>query len=296
MLFHSCTSASRSSCSVSVGFWRWRIRLPSSSHKCSIGDRPGDKGRTRMWFWFRKSWQTRATWHLALLFWKMWSKFCCCSKGRTIRIKNIVSVFYGFQCSLNNLELSTTIMTNSSPDHNTSASKTVGLIHTLVRKTFPTPAVHTITSIANTKWKSGFITKDVLLGVKPPTTVCTSPSLSRGPMALFKGWSYERSPDWRSLLRTVWPEIRTFARPGVLRAVSSAVIIRFRRWIRRKFLSWRCDVTRGLPLRGLSFVLPVCRRRIISLEIVILDTLQWSATTWWVIPAWTIPNACSRSF
>jgi hypothetical protein len=27
-----------------------------------------------------------------------------------------------------------------------------------------------------TQWKSGFITKkDVLLGVKPPTTVCTSP-------------------------------------------------------------------------------------------------------------------------
>jgi hypothetical protein len=57
-----------------------------------------------------------------------------------------------------------------------------------------------------------------------------------------------RSPDSRSLLRTVWPEIRTFSRPGViLRAVSSAVIIRFRGWIMRKYLFWRCDVTRGLP-------------------------------------------------
>jgi hypothetical protein len=27
MLFHSCTSASRSSCSVFGGFWRWRTRL-----------------------------------------------------------------------------------------------------------------------------------------------------------------------------------------------------------------------------------------------------------------------------
>jgi hypothetical protein len=35
---------------------------------------------------------------------------------------------------------------------------------------------------------------------------------------------------------------------------------------RRKCLSWRCDVTIGLPLRGLSFALPVCRRRIISLR------------------------------
>ena len=41
-----------------------------------------------------------------------------------------------------------------------------------------------------------------------------------------------RSPDSRSLLRTVWPEIWTFARPGVLRAVSSAGIIRFWRWMR----------------------------------------------------------------
>jgi hypothetical protein len=102
-------------------------------------------------------------------------------------------------------------------------------------------------------------------------------------------------PDSRSLLRTVWPEIWTFARPGVLRAVSSAVIL-FRRWIRRKYLFWRCDVTRGLSLRGLSYVLYVCRRRIISLEMVILDTLKWYATAWWVIPAWNIPIARSRLF
>ena len=54
-LFHTCTSASHSSCSNSGGFWRWRTRLRSSSHKCSIGDRSGDnadQGRTRMW-WFR---------------------------------------------------------------------------------------------------------------------------------------------------------------------------------------------------------------------------------------------------
>jgi hypothetical protein len=58
-------------------------------------------------------------------------------KGQNDRIKNIGSVFYGIQCYLNNTELSTTIKTNSSPDHNTSASKMVGLVHTLVRKTFP---------------------------------------------------------------------------------------------------------------------------------------------------------------
>jgi hypothetical protein len=40
-------------------------------------------------------------------------------KEQNDRIKNIVSVFYGIQYSLNNFELSATIMTNSSPDHNT---------------------------------------------------------------------------------------------------------------------------------------------------------------------------------
>jgi hypothetical protein len=71
---------------------------------------------------------------------------CTTCVGNDLR-KNIVSVFYGIQCSLNNFELSATIMTNSNPDHNTSASKTVGLVHTLIRKLFPTHVVHTITSI-----------------------------------------------------------------------------------------------------------------------------------------------------
>jgi hypothetical protein len=73
-------------------------------------------------------------------------------KGQNDWIKNIISVFNGIQCSLKNFELSATIKTNSSQEHNTSASTTIGLVHTLVRKTFPTPpAVHTITSIAKTK-------------------------------------------------------------------------------------------------------------------------------------------------
>jgi hypothetical protein len=72
-------------------------------------------------------------------------------KGQNDRVKNIVSVFYGIQCSLNNFEPSATIITNSNPDHNTSASKTVGLVHTLVRKSFPTHVVHTVTSIAKAK-------------------------------------------------------------------------------------------------------------------------------------------------
>jgi hypothetical protein len=41
-------------------------------------------------------------------------------KGQNDRIKKIVSIFYGIQCSLNNFELSASIMTNASPYHNTS--------------------------------------------------------------------------------------------------------------------------------------------------------------------------------
>jgi hypothetical protein len=96
--------------------------------------------------------------------------------GQNDMTKNIVSVFYDIQCSLNNFELRASIMTNSSPDHNTSTSKMIGLVHAMVRKMFPTPAVHTITSIDKAKCKSRFVTiKDVLPGVKPPTTACTSP-------------------------------------------------------------------------------------------------------------------------
>jgi len=120
-------------------------------------------------------------------------------KGQNDRIKNITSVFYDIQCSLNNCELSATMMTNSSPDHNTSTSKTVGLVNTLVRKTFPTLVVHMITSIAKMKCKSGFVTeKDELPGVKAPTTACTSPGLSRDHMVLFKDWSYHRTPSYES--------------------------------------------------------------------------------------------------
>ena len=95
MLFHSCTSAYYSFCSVSGGFWLWRTRLPSSSHKCSIGYYCGH-GRTQMWFWLRKSWQIRATWHLALSCWKTWSKFRCSRKDRTIRPSISILYFTAF--------------------------------------------------------------------------------------------------------------------------------------------------------------------------------------------------------
>ena len=169
-------------------------------------------------------------------------------------------------------------MRNSSTDHNTYASKAVGLVHTLVHKTFPTPVVHTITSFTKTKWKSlkrmccqvwslqlWHARAQASLAV-PLRCLRIVPTTGR----------LARSPDSRSLLRTVWPEILTFARPCVLQAVSTAIIKRLGWWKRRKCMSGRCDVTRGLQLRDLSIVLPVCWRRIISREMVILDTVKLS--------------------
>jgi hypothetical protein len=49
----------------------------------------------------------------------LWSEFLLLQKGQNDRIKNIVSIFYGIQCSLNNFELSASIMTNASPYHKT---------------------------------------------------------------------------------------------------------------------------------------------------------------------------------
>ena len=145
MLFYSCTSGSRSSCSASGEFWRRRTRLLSSSNKCSIGDISGDnagQGRTRMWFWFRNSWQSTSHVTPCVDMEKDMIKVSLLQKVQKDRIKNIVSVSYGIQCSVNNFELSVTITRNSRPDHNTSASKTVGPAHTLGYKTCPTLAIH----------------------------------------------------------------------------------------------------------------------------------------------------------
>ena len=164
MLFHSCTSASRSSCSVSGGFWRWRTRLPCSSHKCSIGDRyddNADEGRTRMWFWLRKSWQTRATWHIAWSCWKTWSKFRWCRKGRTIgsRISSLYCMAFNVPCVILSWVRSSWQIPAQT---NTSASKTVGLVHTVIRKNVP----HV--------WG-------------------TDDNVHRGHMSLFNDWSYNRT-------------------------------------------------------------------------------------------------------
>ena len=139
--------------------------------------------RTRMWFWLRKSWQIRATWHLALSCWKTWSKFRCSRKDRTIGPSISILYFTAFNVPWTILSWVRTSW--QIPAHTTFASTTVRFAYTLVRKTFSTPSVHRF--IAKAKWKSGYITKkDVLPGVKSPTTACASPDYSRGHMPLFK--------------------------------------------------------------------------------------------------------------
>jgi hypothetical protein len=105
-------------------------------------------------------------------------------------------------------------------------------------------------------------------------------------LCLYK-WLIYPCPDSRNLLQTVWPAIWTLARLTVLLlAESTAIIMTFQKWIVRICLSSRCDVTRFLPLPGLSLALPGCWTRIISLEMIILDALKRYAMAWWVIQAY----------
>jgi hypothetical protein len=73
--------------------------------------------------------------------WKTWSKFHCCRKGRMIGSRVSSLYFMAFSVSW-------TILSWVRPSWKIPA-QTITL--TLVRKTFPMPAVHTITSIAKTK-------------------------------------------------------------------------------------------------------------------------------------------------
>jgi hypothetical protein len=78
------------------------------------------QGRIRMWFWFIKSCQTWATWHLALsCMLKDVIKVSLLQKGQNDRNKNTVPVFHGIYCSLNNRELSATIVTKKRKIHRT---------------------------------------------------------------------------------------------------------------------------------------------------------------------------------
>jgi hypothetical protein len=70
-------------------------------------------------------------------------------KGQNNKIKNIVSVCYAFNVPWTILSWVRTSW--QIPAHTTFASTTVRRVHTLVRKTFSTPSVHTF--IAKAKWK-----------------------------------------------------------------------------------------------------------------------------------------------
>lgn len=74
MLFHSCVNAAINWARLVGGFWRFLIRLSSSSHRCSMGDMSGlYGGHSRGWTLFavRKSRQTLATCGRALSCWKI---------------------------------------------------------------------------------------------------------------------------------------------------------------------------------------------------------------------------------
>ena len=97
------------------------------------------------------------------------------------------------------------------------------------------------------------------------------------------GWR-GRKPNSRRRFLTVSALIRLLSVPGVTWAVSTAVRNRLRRWDRHMYRSCRRVVTCGRLLLGLSFVVPVCRRRWYKRVIVDLLTWKFLAMTAWDVP------------
>ena len=179
-------------------------------------------------------------------------------KGWNDMINNIVSVFYGIQCSLNNFSW--------------------------VRPSWQIPA------------------QTITLPSPKRSDSCTHWSVKRSSRLRYIQYhsSLQRSENLNSSLgvqihvvfcELSHPKFRCLPVQVFYRSVLSHYCT-VKRYIRRKCLSWRCDVTRGLPLRGLSFVLPVCRRWITSPEMVILKS---SSTALWIFPAWTSLRSFWRS-
>lgn len=83
--------------------------------------------------------------------------------------------------------------------------------------------------------------------------------------------------------------------PMVTTAVDCAVKKRSRRWHKRIYRSWRCDVTLGCPGLGRSATVPVCLKRRTRRTTVDLDTLKRRAASSWLIPASSKPKILFRS-
>jgi hypothetical protein len=177
---------------------------------------PAKEEHGRMWFWLIRSWQTWATWHFALWCWKTWSKFRCCRKRRTIgsRISSLYFTAFSIPWKIWSWvrpswqfpAQAITFPPLKRPD-----------TYTLIRKTFPMHAVHTKTSIAKKKWNRDSSLKRRCCQVWSLQQPCARAQASLAILWRCLGIGpttgrLARSPDSRSLLRTVWLEIRTFAR------------------------------------------------------------------------------------
>ena len=103
-----------------------------------------------------------------------------------------------------------------------------------------------------------------------------------------------RKPNSQRRFLTVSALIRLLCVPGVTWAISTTVRNRLRSWDRHMYRScWRV-VTCGCPLLGLSFVIPVYRRRWYKQVIVDLLTWKFLAMTAWDVPHSSIWTAALR--
>ena len=155
-------------------------------------------------------------------------------------------------------------MNKSTPYYYTTASKSVGFLYTTISETFPTTTINTHSSLPSLNFKLNLDSSENKMFCQ----VCRlHQRRARAHWSLaimcrrfnsipLKGWREQR-PDWRNRLWTVWSVILLLRITGVRLVVSTAETKRLRRWISWMCLSWRNVVSRGLPLRRPSDVVPV---------------------------------------
>ena len=272
--FWSACSSWRRFCGAG---WRWRTRRSSSSQRCSIGLRSGERAGQRITLTFccsKKSVVMRAVCGRALSCWNTSLLMFIAGKKCGLRISSRYRRAFKLpgtvtSCVFRAYEIAAHIITLPPPKLSTSttqfwAKRSLRRLYTLIRPSLfsnwkrDSSLNHTLLQFCR------FQTRTVL---HHRTLAWRSQSLKVAP----RYGRLARNPCLRSRFRTVCPEI--LRSPGMRFGVTVAATVLFRRWSNRMYQSWAAVVTRGRPERGRSSVVPFCWYRCQRREIVLRWTL-----------------------
>jgi hypothetical protein len=110
-----------------------------------------------------------------------------CSNNREYNwSQNFVTITNAIYISNHYFKVSLSNLTNSTPYHYTSASKSDGFLCTTISETLPRTTINTHSSVATFQIKLGFIRKqNVLPSVSPSQKMCMCPLKSSNPVSTF---------------------------------------------------------------------------------------------------------------